>query len=104
MANKNNIRSMRFSDDILAIIEAQPGENFTAKFERLVMTCVQELPKKQNELKYIQDQIAREREQLRTVQRAKSTFTQNLNNLEWSMKYLASQVDQASKALEGIEV
>lgn len=103
MANKNNIRSMRFSDDILAMIEAQPGDTFTNKFERLVMTCVQELPKKQKELKYIQDEIAREREQLRTVQRAKTTFTQNLNNLEWSMKNLASQVNRASKALEEIE-
>lgn len=104
MAGKSISRSMRFSDEIADLIEEQPGDTFTAKFEWLVMTCVQELPKKQKELKDIRDEIARERENLRTVQRAKATFTQNLNNLEWSMKNLTSQVDRTSKALEGIEV
>ncbi len=28
MANKSNIRSMRFSDDILAMIESQTGDTF----------------------------------------------------------------------------
>ena len=36
---KNNIRSVRFSDELIEIIEQQVGDNFTQKFERLVYNC-----------------------------------------------------------------
>ena len=50
MAKKNNIRSIRFSDEIIEMIESQAGETFTAKFEALVTRCMWELPKKEKEL------------------------------------------------------
>ena len=33
---KKNIRSVRFSDEMMELIEQQVGSNFTQKFERLV--------------------------------------------------------------------
>ena len=45
MAKKNNIRSIRFSDEMIEAIESQTGETFTAKFEALVTRCMWELPK-----------------------------------------------------------
>ena len=36
---KNNIRSVRFSDEMIEIINQQVGENFTQKFERMVYNC-----------------------------------------------------------------
>lgn len=103
MAGKSNIRSMRFSDEIIEIIEAQPGETFTAKFEGLVRQCVTELPQKQRELQQIRDQITRERESLQVVRRNKQTFTQNLSNLQYSMESLVNQVNRCTKVLEGIK-
>lgn len=104
MANKSNIRSMRFSDDILEIIEAQQGDTFTAKFENLVRTCVQELPKKQQELKSYQDWIERERQELRRIRDLKQKFESNLRDMNWAMESAARQVKRVSSALEGIEV
>ena len=49
MAQKSNIRSMRFSDEIIQMIESQAGETFTAKFEALVTRCMWELPQKEQE-------------------------------------------------------
>lgn len=46
MANKNNIRSIRFSDELAELIDRQVGRTFTEKFENLVTRCVWELPKK----------------------------------------------------------
>ena len=103
MAQKSNIRSMRFSDEIIQIIEKQPGETFTQKFEILVRKCEKELPARERELKQIQDQIARERESLRTVMRAKETFTRNLNALEYSMQNLAREAERSYKALSEIK-
>lgn len=36
---KNNIRSVRFSDEMIEIINQQVGDNFTQKFERMVYNC-----------------------------------------------------------------
>lgn len=41
---KNNIRSVRFSDEMIEIINQQVGENFTQKFERMVYNCYMLLP------------------------------------------------------------
>ena len=43
MANKTNIRSLRFSDELAELIERQQGQNFTEKFENLVTRCVWEV-------------------------------------------------------------
>ena len=46
---KNNIRSVRFSDELIEIIEQQVGDNFTQKFERLVYNCYMLLPEKERQ-------------------------------------------------------
>lgn len=73
MATKGNIRSMRFSDEVLQLIESQSGDSFTAKFEALVFKCAWELPQKQRELESINAAIREQREQLvRLIQRVRS--------------------------------
>ena len=47
---KNNIRSIRFSDDLAELIERQAGQTFTEKFERLITRCVWELPRQEERL------------------------------------------------------
>ena len=37
---KNNIRSIRFSDKLAALIDQQVGDTFTQKFENLITRCV----------------------------------------------------------------
>ena len=55
MASKNNIRSIRISDDMLELIEQQAGNNFTEKWENLVTRCIWELPNKEKQLKLTQE-------------------------------------------------
>ena len=47
---KNNIRSVRFSDEMIEIINQQVGENFTQKFERMVYNCYMLLPEKERQV------------------------------------------------------
>ena len=61
---KNNIRSIRFSDDLAELIERQAGQTFTEKFERLITRCVWELPRQEERLKEIQERIRQEQERL----------------------------------------
>lgn len=61
---KNNIRSIRFSDEILEIIEQQVGDNFTQKFERLIYNCYMRAAAKEEEIHRLDDMIQRQREQI----------------------------------------
>ena len=67
MAQKNNIRSIRISDDMAELIDRQAGANFTEKWENLVTRCVWELPQKEEQLKQIQQQIKNEQKKLREL-------------------------------------
>ena len=64
MGKKNNIRSIRFSDELAELIERQQGDTFTQKFENLVTRCVWELPAKQREVKQLEGLIREKRERL----------------------------------------
>ena len=64
MGAKNNIRSIRFSDELAELIERQQGNNFTQKFENLVTRCVWELPARERELEQLEERIREKREQL----------------------------------------
>lgn len=70
MAGKSNIRSIRISDDMAALIDRQAGVNFTEKWENLVTRCVCELPRQEERLKAVQEKIRQEQERLHNLQRA----------------------------------
>lgn len=64
MATKNNLRSVRLSDDTLEAIEAQIGRNFTEKLENMVARCMWELPATEEKLKELEARIQDKRQQL----------------------------------------
>lgn len=75
---KNNIRSIRFSDELAELIDRQIGDTFTAKFENLITKCVWELPQKEEQLRIINEQIQRKQNQLAE---ADSRYARMLNHL-----------------------
>lgn len=94
MAAKNNIRSMRFSDEMVDLIDQQIGDTFTQKFESLVTRCVWELPKKEEELKQLETRITKKRQNMveltRQVERMKST----VNVLQVNLTRIQTVMDQ----------
>ena len=88
MANKNNIRSIRFSDEMTELIDQQIGGTFTAKLENLVTKCVWELPAKEKELERIREQIKAEEKKLVQIIR-------NRQQLERTSAEIQIQVQQS---------
>ena len=82
MAQKNNIRSIRFSDELAELIDCQVGQNFTEKFENLVTRCVWELPGKEAELKRLEKEISRRRKQLQELNAQLEKLGETVRNLE----------------------
>lgn len=84
---KNNIRSIRFSDDIANMIDRQAGSTFTEKFERLVTRAFWELPVAENELERVNNEITIKREELRELSR-------KARELSWGLEIIAQKLEQ----------
>ena len=95
MANKNNIRSIRFSDEIAELIERQQGNNFTQKFENLVTRCVWELPSKEQELEQLEKRIQEKREQLRQMTTQAGELRMTINDLAPKLRQLNISINRA---------
>lgn len=85
---KNNIRSVRFSDEMIEIINQQVGDNFTQKFERMVYNCYKLLPEKQRQADRLDILIKEKREALNNLQDRYYTGVQFLNALEARLRDL----------------
>lgn len=95
MAQKNNIRSIRFSDEIADLIDRQSGETFTQKFENLVTRCAWELPQREEQIRQLDAEIQRKREQLLELRNKYNTAAANLHKITGRIESLETAIDQA---------
>lgn len=100
MEKKNNIRSMRFSDKMIEMIESQAGDTFTAKFEALVTRCMWELPKREEELKRIQNLIQEESKRLESIRAKTLEIENNAYRLNSILKQYCVNVKYTVKGIE----
>lgn len=86
MAQKNNIRSIRFSDELAELIDRQVGRTFTEKFENLVTRCVWELPGKEAELKRLNQEISRKRKEFQKLSTQLEKLADTVQSLDTLIK------------------
>lgn len=92
MATKNNIRSIRFSDDLAELIDRQVGDTFTQKFENLITRCVYELPKKKEQIAQYDQEIEKRRKQLDQLAQKATRYSEQLSNLERQMRTVSETI------------
>ena len=97
MGKKNNIRSIRFSDELAELIERQQGDTLTQKFENLVTRCVWELPAKQRQVKQLEGFIQEKRERLMKLSGQVRELESVINELVPKIAALDGAVDKAVK-------
>lgn len=95
MAQKNNIRSIRFSDEMAELIDQQVGDTFTQKFENLITKCVWELPMKEAALANLDEQIRRKQGQLLTMSEQVRQLESTINDLFPKIQSLKAGIDRA---------
>ena len=95
MANKNNIRSIRFSDEMAELIDRQQGDTFTQKFENLITRCVWELPEKNRELEQLETRIQEKRKQLQAMTAQTGDLRMTINSLIPKVQELENNINQA---------
>ena len=102
MAQKGNIRSIRISDQMAELIDQQVGSNFTEKWENLVTRCVWELPKKEAELRQIEEWIKRERERLDTLEKLYQKLNRIYRDLDLKTTTIVQSVTRSIHELDNL--
>ena len=100
MAQKNNIRSIRFSDELAELIDRQVGRTFTEKFENLVTRCVWELPQKEQKLEQLKQEIRQKQQQLQEMKNQVYKLSGTINQLFTKAKALENAIDQETEKWE----
>lgn len=95
MAGKNNIRSIRFSDEMAEVIDHQQGDTFTQKFENLVTRCVWELPEKEKELEQLEAKIKEKRKQLQEMTAQAGELRMTISSLIPKVRELETGINRA---------
>ena len=91
---KNNIRSVRFSDEMIEIINQQIGNNFNQRFERLVYNCYMLLPEKQRQLEKLESDIRLRRRDLEDLSNRYNSAAGCLRSVEYQIKGIQGSLDR----------
>lgn len=97
MPKKNNIRSIRFSDELAELIDHQQGDTFTQKFENLITRCVWELPAKEEQLRQLDQQIQEKKILLNKITAQIKALRMTINDLLPKIKTLETSINQEIK-------
>ena len=97
MAQKNNIRSIRFSDELAELIDRQVGRTFTEKFENLVTRCVWELPGKEAELKCLDKESSRKQKEFQKLSAQLEKLSDTVQSLEALIKRESKKVENVTR-------
>ena len=99
-AKKNNIRSIRFSDELAELINRQIGDTFTEKFENLITKCVWELPVKEKELTEINRRIQARQNELTNLTSATNTLIKQTETIQSQLRILQQKIEQTINSIE----
>ena len=94
---KTNIRSIRFTDELVELIDRQVGDTFTAKLENLVTRCVWELPERERQLAELDRQIAVKRKELMRLNEKAVMLGRTLGKVEGLVANIQTEIIRAVK-------
>lgn len=68
MAKKNNLKSVRLSDQVMDYVINFEGDGFNQKFENLVLFCMEQEETKKQKIAFLDQQIAKQYKKLYALQ------------------------------------
>lgn len=104
MAQKNNIRSIRFTDELYELIDRQHGDTFTQKLENLVTKCVWELPAKEKDLANIQKRIVEEQQELKNILEKKYSLGGKIREMSYQLDKTTKTLERLNKELSKVHL
>ena len=97
MGLKSCIKTIRFSDEMIDIIEQQIGDNFTQKFERLVYNCCMLAEQKAVEIQILDKRIAEQRKLMRDYMMKLTKLTPMVGTIERNLNVIEHHLEEYIK-------
>ena len=97
MAKKNNLKSVRLSDQVMDYVINFEGDGFNQKFENLVLFCMEQEETKKQKIAFLDQQIVKQYKKLDALRQISSEIgdvRRALTNLEWRANDLFDLMDK----------
>lgn len=97
MAKKNNLKSVRLSDQVMDYVINFKGDGFNQKFENLVLFCMEQEETKKQKIAFLDQQIIKQYEKLDALRQLISKISavsEALLDLEWRTNDLSALMDE----------
>ena len=100
MAKKNNLKSVRLSDQVMDYVINFEGDGFNQKFENLVLFCMEQEETKKQKIAFLDQQIVKQYKKLDALRQLISKISavsEALLDLEWRTNDLSALMDELLK-------
>ena len=97
MAKKNNLKSVRRSDQVMDYVITVEGDGFNQKFENLVLFCMEQEETKKQKIAFLDQQIVKQYKKLNALRQLTSKISdvsEALLDLEWRTNDLSALMDE----------
>lgn len=97
MAKKNNLKSVRLSDQVMDYVINFKGDGFNQKFENLVLFCMEQEETQKQKIAFLDQQIVKQYKKLDALRQLTSKISdvsEALLDLEWRTNDLSALMDE----------
>lgn len=97
MAKKNNLKSVRLSDQVMDYVINFEGDGFNQKFENLVLFCMEQEETRKQKIAFLDQQIVKQYKKLDALRQLiskVSAVSEALLDLEWRTNDLSALMDE----------
>lgn len=97
MAKKNNLKSVRLSDQVMDYVINFEGDGFNQKFENLVLFCMEQEETRKQKIAFLDQQIVKQYKKLDALRQLISKISavsEALLDLEWRTNDLSALMDE----------
>ena len=97
MAKKNNLKSVRLSDQVMDYVINFEGDGFNQKFENLVLFCMEQEETRKQKIAFLDQQIVKQYKKLDTLRQLTSEIgyvRRALTHLDWQANDLSELMDE----------
>mgnify|MGYP004572734357 FL=1 len=96
MAKKNNLKSVRLSDQVMDYVINFEGDGFNQKFENLVLFCMEQEETKKQRITLLDQQIAKQYKKLYALQQLSS----EIGDVRRALTHLERQANDLSELMD----
>ena len=96
MAKKNNLKSIRLSDQVMDYVINFEGDGFNQKFENLVLFCMEQEETKKQKIAFLDQQIVKQYKKLDTLRQ----LTSEIGDVRRALTHLERQANDLSELMD----